>query len=129
VGLGFSLNYAAPEVLRSQASGQAANDGDPAADVWALGIVAYELLTSSRVFPISAGPEAIRAQIVGAQKLPWEAEVPRALRTAKHSILQCLQRDPGARPKAGEVAAAWRNLLDFAAVKQTVVKRAPGKSG
>jgi serine/threonine protein kinase len=102
---------------------------NPAADVWALGIVAYELLSNSRVFPVHVPPETIRAQIMGAQKLPWEAEVPRALRTAKHSILQCLLRDPDSRPTAAQVAASWRNLLDFAAVKHTVVMSAPPDSG
>ena len=126
-GLSFSLNYAAPEVLAVQAAGGRVVTADAAADVWALGVVAYELLTGARVFPVNAAAETVRAQILGAQKLPWEAAPPRALRTARNSVLHCLSRDPDLRPSAAQVAATWRNLLDFAAVRHTLVTQAPAE--
>ena len=121
-GLAFSLNYAAPEVLEAQEAGARTIVAAPAADIWALGVVAYEILSRDRAFPLTCSSASIRAQIMGREELPWErpgrADV---LRTAKHSVLQCLARVPSARPTAPQLAATWRNLLEFAAVKHTVV--------
>jgi hypothetical protein len=54
-GLSFSLNYAAPETLRARASGRRAVDAHFAADVWALGLLAYELVRGERAFPVTTG--------------------------------------------------------------------------
>ena len=74
-----------------------------------------------------AGADVVRAQILGDQALPWEVSDCRELRTLKRSVLQCLSRDPLDRPTAADLLATWRNLLDFAAVKHTVVTAAPAQ--
>jgi hypothetical protein len=73
----------------------------------------------------AAGVDTVHAQISGVERLPWEVAPPPELRTLKRSVLACLSRAPDARPTASELAATWRNLLDFAAVKRTVVTAAP----
>lgn len=46
-----SLDFAAPEVVRALEAGKTQMKVEPSQDVWALGMVAYELLTRSRAFP------------------------------------------------------------------------------
>ena len=112
-------------MLAAQEAGERTVTAAPAADVWALGVVAFETLSQSRTFPVSCPSTTIRAQICGREALPWERPGGAdALRTAKQSVLQCLKRDAAARPTAAQVTATWRNLLEFAAVKHTVVSTA-----
>lgn len=123
-GLSFSLNYAAPETVAAHESGARTIVADAAADVWALGVLAYELLAQRRVFPVTTSAQAVRDALSGRAPLPWETREPAALRTLKRSVLACLCRDAAARPAAADVVATWRNLLDFAAVQHTVVTTA-----
>lgn len=120
-GLSFSLNYASPEIIIAQESGQRTLDVSASADVWALGVVAYELLSGTRTFAPGTPTSEIRNMISGRLPLPWEEQEPKQLRTLRHSVLSCLARNAAERPSAAEVHSAWKNLLDFAAVKHTEV--------
>lgn len=51
MGLSFSLQYAPPEAVRAYVDGHKTIDSSPAADIWAFGVVAFELLTARRTFP------------------------------------------------------------------------------
>ena len=48
--LGFTLVYAAPEVIMAANEGFKAVTADPAMDAWALGVMAFELLTGRPIF-------------------------------------------------------------------------------
>lgn len=50
-GLSFNLNYAAPELIAAQALGSSTFLSDPSADVWALGVTAFELLLGRKAVP------------------------------------------------------------------------------
>ena len=117
--LAFSLNYAAPELVLAQKRGAGAVTTAAAADVWALGVLAFELLSGRRTFSPGTPEKEIREMLAGSRELPWEREDPKQLRTLKHSVLACLAREPSARPDAAGVHQAWANLLDFAAVQHT----------
>lgn len=52
-GLSFSLLYAPPEVIQSVESQAKGMRADPKTDMWAMGVIAYELLTRTRIFPAS----------------------------------------------------------------------------
>ena len=119
--LSYSLNYAAPEVIKADESGDPNATSSPAADVWSLGVVAFELLLLRRTFSPGTPEKDIRDRLSGRLPLPWEEVDPVGLRTLRHSVLQCLSRAPAARPSAEATMTAWRNLLDFATVKHTEV--------
>eukprot|EP00892_Ulva_mutabilis_P003554 jgi/Ulvmu1/1570/UM110_0033.1 len=107
VSLTFTPSYAPPEVAMAAERGDRTIVADAAADMWALGLMAFELLTGGPVFPpMSSTREAIWAQLCGRELLPWEegvaqqAEKLAQLRGLRRAILQCLQRKPEDRPSA-----------------------------
>ena len=60
-GLRFTLKYAAPEVVHAFESGARDIKVDAAVDIWALGMIAFELLTEQHTFP--ANPWATGASL------------------------------------------------------------------
>jgi eukaryotic-like serine/threonine-protein kinase len=95
-GIAGTLPYMAPEVLR----------GEPASarsDVWALGVLFYEMATGHRPFAGATGAELTSAILRDAPP-PLPAGAPGALRVI---VRRCLEKEPGQRyANAGEVAAA-----------------------
>jgi serine/threonine-protein kinase len=105
--------YMAPEIILGDA------DVDRRADVYALGCVAYYLLTGQLVFEAET-PMKMLMQHVHAQPVPpsqrTELPIPREL---DDLVLACLQKDPNLRPQNAEelfrmakgctVCANWAN--------------------
>ena len=86
--------------------------------MWALGVVAFELLTNERAFPDGTPPEAILSALRGDSPLPWEEGASGAdarrekLRGLRRLVLPCLSRDPSQRPSAKSVLASWHSMFD-----------------
>ena len=114
-GPSYSLQYVAPEVLAAVEAGDASIETSAAADIWALGVIAYELLTNSRAFGMGTTRAVITAQVLGREAAPWEQE-PRAvgakLRGLRRSVMSCLQRDPEQRPTAAQLVEGWEHMFD-----------------
>ena len=90
-----TLAYMAPEQLRGLGA-------QPGSDVWALGVVLYEMALGVRPFHGQTGFE-LSAAILGERPAPMSS-VPTGLQSL---ILRCLEKDPGQRYKTGsEVRAA-----------------------
>ncbi len=99
--------YMAPE----QAQGKAREVG-PAADVWALGAILYEVLTGRPPFQGETAVDTIY-RVVNEEPVPVRAlrrDVPRDLETV---CLKCLQKDPARR--YGSAAALAEDLRRFQA--------------
>jgi serine/threonine-protein kinase len=90
--------YMSPEQMRSS------KDVDARTDIWALGIILYELLTSRLPFDAASIPE-LSAKILLDQPEPLgRPDVPPELERA---VMRCLSKDPNGRfPSIAEMAMA-----------------------
>jgi serine/threonine-protein kinase len=106
-----TLSYLAPELLQG-----AVPDGR--ADLWALGIVLYELTTGHRPFEGATSFE-VSSAIMRDPTPSLSAEVPAALRGV---IMKCLEKDPVRRyQRAGEVRAGLETALSAWSDRGTTV--------
>jgi serine/threonine-protein kinase len=86
--------YMAPEQLAGDAP------VGPASDVWAFGLVAYEVLTGERPFRGSTMAQLI-GQIVGGQPATVHAVRPEVPPSLSALVMRCMAKEPDARPRDG----------------------------
>eukprot|EP00892_Ulva_mutabilis_P005656 jgi/Ulvmu1/3462/UM016_0082.1 len=130
--LSYSLRYTPPEVVRELEAGHKTIKVDPAVDIWAIGVIAFELLTGARALPSSgmdpdAAEQAALDAISGRTPLPWEQEdaapALEKLRGLKRTVLRCLERDPARRPSSEALLASWDHTFDNMQAQGTVFTR------
>ncbi len=105
-----SPNYMAPEQLRSS------KDVDGRTDIWALGVILYELVTG-RVPFLAETITQLCSMVLEKEPLPVEqlcAEVPAGL---AHVVARCLQKEPALR--FSSVSQLAEALLPYAATFTT----------
>jgi len=96
--------YSAPEAVRGETG--------PPADVFALGLVLYEMITGRRAFP-SEHPMVVMYAIANEEPVPLaelRSDVPPAVQEV---VTRLIAKDPAARPTAAETA---RQLADLTGV-------------
>jgi eukaryotic-like serine/threonine-protein kinase len=104
--------YMSPEAFRGESPRESA-------DIWALGVLLYEMATGRRPFRGESAAELVSAILRDPVTVP--AELPVGLRPV---VLRCLQKEPAQRyGSAGEVRAALE------AVAATLEHEAPGRRG
>ncbi|MBI4871678.1 MAG: serine/threonine protein kinase [Candidatus Riflebacteria bacterium] len=98
-----TLGYIAPEAFKGQPTG-------PPADVFALGVILFQLLTGQQPFPVRTPAETYLALLRGFEHDPRElrSDVPAGL---WHVLFDCLETDPATRPSAREIASRLGRLL------------------
>jgi serine/threonine-protein kinase len=90
--------YMSPEQLLSSAS------VDARSDVWALGVVLYELLTAELPFPGEELPVLV-SNILTSEPRPLRRSRPDAPPALEALVQKCLSRDPARRPSSVDVLA------------------------
>ena len=109
------MRYCAPECLPAASGAVVAVSS--AADMWSVGVVAFELLTSTRVFPADATDVSIQ-QLLHSGGLPWEGQTPGGqelcarLCGLRGPVMACLRRDAAARPSAAALLSSVEQTLD-----------------
>jgi serine/threonine protein kinase len=132
------LRYCAPEIAIDPSKPLPPTTVTSAADMWGIGVIAFELLTNERVFPTEASDAEIISALRG-HALPWEAAAPgregrcEKLRGLKRAVLACLDRDPSRRPTAESLLASWEHMYDsmktLSTVEATRAAHMHGESG
>lgn len=103
-------DYMAPE------QAQGLPDIGPPADIYALGIVLYQMLTGSLPFESPTPMGMIAARILQAPRPPglFRADLPPAV---EEVIMRALSREPAARPaSAGQLLSEVRRAVEYAPV-------------
>ena len=109
--------YMSPEQLRN------ATDVDARADIWSIGIVAYELLTGAPPFD-GEGVGEIFAAILEKEATTLAEKDPKIPRELSDVIAKCLRRDPNERWE--DVGRLARALAPFGSdFTPAIVERAP----
>jgi serine/threonine-protein kinase len=96
--------YMAPEQARGRIV-------DKRADIWAFGVVLYEMVTARRLFESGTVPDTLAAVLT---KDPDYTHVPAKLQCLLKS---CLERDP--KRRLHDIADAWRLIEDSAPAQAT----------
>ncbi len=98
-------SYLAPELLEGKAA-------TPCSDVWALGILLYEMLTGQKPFDGDTLGSLV-LQITTGQFTPADVLNPAVPREADAVIKRCLKKDPSDRyQNASDIAAEVRSVID-----------------
>lgn len=92
------LPYVAPEVLMGRAP-------DPRADVFTMGVLAYQMATGDLPFRAPSLPELL-GQMLQAHPVPPAERVPEIPRPASQAIVRALAPDPAARFDVRDLAIA-----------------------
>lgn len=104
-----SLVYAPPEWVHAAEAHATMVPADPAADIWAFGVTAYELITGHPLFPPAASETDVRSALAGRAPLPWEHPnaigemgpgVFREFGALRRTLRSCLSRKASHRPNA-----------------------------
>ena len=112
-----TLSYMAPEQLRGEPA-------DARTDIWALGVVLYEMVAGGRPFQGQTGYE-VSSAILSRRAAPLPGDVPAALRAV---IERCIEKDPGRRyQRADEVRAALEAVQSAGTTLQLLPRRAPAR--
>ena len=100
-----TVSYMSPE----QAEGGSVG---PPADVWALGVVLYEMLAGTRPF-VGKDEFAVLKAIRQEEPVPVQERRPSASAETQTTVMRCLRKDPDQR-----YASAGRLLKDIQAIRQ-----------
>jgi serine/threonine protein kinase len=72
VPISFTLRYAAPETVAAFQQGRSTSIADTAVDVFAFGIMCYELLTRAPYYPSGVNGQEVGEMLAGNKLLPHE---------------------------------------------------------
>lgn len=74
--MSFTMKYAAPETIWAFRRGDKTIAADPAADVWAFGMICFELLTHQQFYGASCNANDVAELLDSDLPLPTEKELP-----------------------------------------------------
>jgi serine/threonine-protein kinase len=117
-----TLPYMSPEQLRGR-------EVDSRTDIYALGVVLYEMSTGRRPFTAEISPQLIDDILNSPPPLPRQVN-PKISPKLEEIILKCLEKDPEDRYQtAKEIAVDLRRMTSPSSVSQRLVASRPKRFG
>jgi serine/threonine protein kinase len=114
----YDRRYAAPEVLHSKQKSQQVTT-DPSQDIWALGMLAYEVLTGDRVFP-DGDNGTILKHANALSPYPWSRPKlhPAFEKSPTRELIEgCTRRDPKSRLDAQKIVQQLHRMGNMQTIK------------
>ena len=101
----YTLRFAPPELAIALSKGEKVTAAHQSADVWAVGVMAYEIITGETFFPPGASSEDMKAMLTGQQPFPHEVspEVMKKLGRLRKVVQVMLCRSPSDRPSISSI--------------------------
>lgn len=117
--LSTPTRWTPPEIQKARDRKEETMEASTAADIWAFGVMGYEILTEKAAFAPGLPRGTIRRMLIGRAPLPWEDHANSNELTddiedneLKGIVLSCLARKPEIRPTAEALALTLQKLLD-----------------
>jgi eukaryotic-like serine/threonine-protein kinase len=109
-----TLHYMAPEQLEGK-------DVDPRADLFAFGVVVYEMVTGAKAFDGNS-PATVIAAILKTEPAPLTTRQPLTPAALDHVVRTCLAKDPEERwQSAADVKRELRWIIEAGAAEASIV--------
>lgn len=92
VNIAFTVKYAAPETIQGYSHGEEVVAAHPAVDVWAFGMICFELLTHQKFYGPKSTADDVIALLSSDQLLPSEREMDpdvSGVKLLQHLLLFC----------------------------------------
>ena len=109
----FTLRYAPPESVLALHQ-KTTITAHPNQDVWAIGVLAFEMMSGQLLFPMGSTSAEVQQVLIGERRFPHEEDPSVWRKVGKLSTLvqRMLSRDATQRPTAVEVSAQVDNLAN-----------------
>lgn len=120
----YALRYTSPEIPAADLAGEATIAADPSMDMFALGILAFEVMTGKRFYGEDTSDSDVLLMLMGHKQLPSEGEgsvlAQVVDRNSQRLLRHLIRRNPSIRWDAGKVASCrWLGSSDFQAYRVT----------
>ena len=129
------MRWRPPELQKACDRKQDAMEASTAADIWAFGVMGYEILTEKSAFAPGMPRGTMRRMLIGRAPLPWEDHSNSADLTddisdneLKGIVLSCLARKPDIRPTAEALALTLQKLVNGARERAEVAAAAAARA-
>ena len=109
----YTLRFAPPELAIALSKREKVFTAHESADIWAVGVMAYEMITGETLFPPGASAEDMKAILTGQQPFAHEVspELMSKLGRLRRVVQSMLSRNPSERPSILHIS---RKLDDMA---------------
>lgn len=102
-----NVKYSPPEIMAAKQQHTGIYPYNPACDVYAFGLMAWEIFTLGKLFPEAKGKKNVMKHVIDGSRPPLDKNWPKAWRSLLKS---CWHQDSRKRPSMEDVAKHWDSI-------------------